>query len=322
MFDPSFEQRRQMNAQITSHIFMMRPVAFRYNNETASNNYYQKVVEGLDDSAAQKQAENEFDAMVVSLTYLGIDVTVISDTKVPDTPDSIFPNNWVSFHSDGTVGLYPMFAENRRKERNPQIIEEIGKKFQIRQTVDFSSSEEEQKYLEGTGSLLLDRQHKIAYAAISSRTHPELLENFSRTFDYKIVSFLSNQTVEGLRQPIYHTNVMMCLGETFAVICLESIDDAMEKFKVIESLQRSGKEIIEITEDQVNSFAGNMLQLKNEHEERFIVMSTAAFHSLTRQQKDALEKTNKIVHSSLDTIEACGGGSARCMMAEIFLPEK
>jgi len=311
-----------MNEQITSHIFMIRPVGFRYNDETAGNNYYQKVIEGLDNESAQIQAVNEFDAMVVSLRYLGIDVNVISDTKEYDTPDSIFPNNWVSFHSDGTVGLYPMYAENRRQERNPKIIKQLGEKFQVLQTVDFSSSESKNLFLEGTGSLLLDRQHKIAYAAISSRTHPELLEKFSRTFRYQVISFFANQTVEGVRQPIYHTNVMMCLGETFTVICLDSIDDEMEKFRVIETLKNSGKEIIEITEDQVSSFAGNMLQLKNENEERFIVMSSSAFKSLTKFQIDALQKTNKIVHSSLDTIEACGGGSARCMMAEIFLPEK
>jgi len=311
-----------MNDQITSHILMIRPINFRYNVETATNNYYQKVIDGLDDKSAQIKALEEFETIVRTLRYEGIDVTVISDTMEFDTPDSIFPNNWVSFHENGTVATYPMFAKNRQNERNPKIIEEIGEKFNISNFEDFSEHESEDKFLEGTGSMILDRQNKIVYAAISPRTHQSLLDEFSQKFGYKVVSFIANQTINGSRERIYHTNVLMALAETFCVICLESIDNEIEKFNVIESLQNTNKEIIDITEDQMNSFAGNMLQIKNNKEKRFAVMSTAAFEAFSKSQKSIIEVSSSIIHSSLDTIEACGGGSARCMMAEIFLSPK
>ncbi len=311
-----------MNDQITSHILMIRPINFRYNVETATNNYYQKVIDGLDDKSAQIKALEEFETIVRTLRYEGIDVTVISDTMEFDTPDSIFPNNWVSFHENGTVATYPMFAKNRQNERNPKIIEEIGEKFNISNFEDFSGHESEDKFLEGTGSMILDRQNKIVYAAISPRTHQSLLDEFSQKFGYKVVSFIANQTINGSRERIYHTNVLMALAETFCVICLESIDNEIEKFNVIESLQNTNKEIIDITEDQMNSFAGNMLQIKNNKEKRFAVMSTAAFEAFSKSQKSIIEVSSSIIHSSLDTIEACGGGSARCMMAEIFLSPK
>lgn len=301
---------------------MIRPINFRYNVETATNNYYQKVIDGLDDKSAQIKALEEFETIVRTLRYEGIDVTVISDTMEFDTPDSIFPNNWVSFHENGTVATYPMFAKNRQNERNPKIIEEIGEKFNISNFEDFSGHESEDKFLEGTGSMILDRQNKIVYAAISPRTHQSLLDEFSQKFGYKVVSFIANQTINGSRERIYHTNVLMALAETFCVICLESIDNEIEKFNVIESLQNTNKEIIDITEDQMNSFAGNMLQIKNNKEKRFAVMSTAAFEAFSKSQKSIIEVSSSIIHSSLDTIEACGGGSARCMMAEIFLSPK
>jgi hypothetical protein len=215
-----------------------------------------------------------------------------------------------------------MFAENRRGERDLGIIQLLSELYKVNEIVDFTEEELRGKFLEGTGSMLLDRTNKIVYAAISIRTNPELLRQFAEKFGYKVVSFTANQTVEGQRKAIYHTNVMMCLGERFCVICLDSIDDPEEKAAIIQSLKYSGKEIIEITEDQVSSFAGNMLQVCNDKGAALMIMSSVAYHSLSDNQRTALGKYGPIVHSSLDTIEACGGGSARCMMAENFLPEK
>ena len=308
--------------QITNTILMIRPVSFRMNEQTAVNNYYQKVLESLTPETVQFKALQEFDDFVEKLQAVGVNVIVINDTKETDTPDSIFPNNWISFHENGDVALYPMFAENRRLERREDILEtleELG--YQIKNVVDYTSAEEEKIYLEGTGSLLLDRVNGKAYCALSPRADEDLLIEFCEDFEFTPVSFVANQTLNGKRVPIYHTNVMMCLGEKFSVICLDSIDDKKERKEVIKHLKEDHKEIIAITEDQVNSFAGNMLQVLGSNNERYIVMSNSAFESLNKQQINQLEKHGKILYSSLDTIEACGGGSARCMMAEVFLPK-
>ena len=301
---------------------MIRPVNFRYNTETAGNNYYQKKIKGLSPDVAQERALEEFDNIVEKIMDQDVNVQVIEDTPIPDTPDAIFPNNWISFHQNGAVCTYPMFAENRREERDLGIVQLLSESYEVNELVDFTEEEIKGKYLEGTGSMLLDRTNKIVYATISARTNPELLQQFAEKFGYKVVSFTANQTIDGQRKAIYHTNVMMCLGEQFSVICLDSIDDPEEKAAIIQSLQYSGKEIIEITEDQVTSFAGNMLQVRNDKGVPLMIMSSAAYLSLSEKQRTTLEKYGPIVHSSLDTIEACGGGSARCMMAENFLPEK
>ena len=259
---------------------------------------------------------------VEKLRAVGVNVIVIDDTKEPDTPDSIFPNNWISFHENGTVALYPMFAENRRHERRADvldILEENG--FLIENIVDYSSAEEEEFFLEGTGSLLLDRVNRKAYCALSPRAEEDLVIEFCEDFEYTPVLFTSYQSVGEKRKAIYHTNVMMCLAEDFAVVCLNTIDDKKERKQLIKELKEDGKEIIAITEDQVNNFAGNMLQVKGANDERFIVMSASADKSLTAAQRTIIERHCKILSSSLDTIEACGGGSARCMMAEVFLPK-
>lgn len=309
--------------QITNTILMVRPVAFRMNEQTAVNNYYQKVLDGLLPATVQAKAQQEFDAYVDKLRGIGVNVVVIQDTKEPDTPDSIFPNNWISFHENGNVGLYPMYAENRRHERREDVLIELEKAgYHIENIVDYTSAEEEGIFLEGTGSLLLDRVNSKAYCALSPRADEELFIEFCEDFEYTPVIFKANQTVNGERKAIYHTNVMMCLAETFAVICLECIDDKKERENVKKHLKEDGKEIIIITEAQVNNFAGNMLQVKGTNDERFLIMSAAAHQSLTESQIKAIEKHCKIVSSSLDTIEACGGGSARCMMAEVFLPKK
>jgi hypothetical protein len=309
--------------QTTNTILMIRPVNFRMNEQTAVNNYYQKVLDNLLPETVNAKAQKEFDGFVEKLQKVGIQVIVVNDTKDTDTPDAVFPNNWISFHQNGSVALYPMFAENRRLERREDILEILESKgFLIYDIVDYTSAEDEAVFLEGTGSLLLDRIHKKAYCALSPRADEDLFIEFCEDFDYMPVWFTANQTVKGKRVPIYHTNVMMCLGETFAVICLSSIDDKKERKNVIQHLKENGKEIIDITEAQVNCFAGNMLQVKGANDALYLVMSQSAYDSLTNSQLEVLKKHNKaIVSSSLDTIEACGGGSARCMMAEVFLPK-
>ncbi len=300
---------------------MIRPVAFRMNEQTAVNNYYQKVLDGLLPATVNAKAQQEFDAFVEKLTAVGVDVTVVDDTLNPDTPDSIFPNNWISFHENGDLALYPMFAENRRLERREEILDLLEEKgFVIHNIVDYTSAEEDGFFLEGTGSLLLDRANAKAYCALSPRADEELFIEFCEDFDYAPVIFEAFQTVDSERKLIYHTNVMMCLGETFAVICSDCIDDKKERKMVLDNLKENGKEIILITEAQMNNFAGNMLEVRGANDKRYLVMSAAAHQSLTTKQIEQLEKHAEILSSSLDTIEACGGGSARCMMAEIFLP--
>jgi hypothetical protein len=301
---------------------MIRPVAFRMNEQTAVNNYYQKVLDNLLPATVNAKAQQEFDAFVTKLQAVGVDVTVVDDTLNPDTPDSIFPNNWISFHQNGDVVLYPMFAENRRSERREDILDMLEDKgFQIENIVDYTSAETDGFYLEGTGSLLLDRANGIAYCALSPRADEELFIEFCEDFDMAPVIFNAYQTINNERKLIYHTNVMMCLGTTFAVICVDCIDDKHERKFVLEQLKKSGKEVILISEEQVNNFAGNMLELVGANQQKLLVMSAAAHQSLTADQLAKLEKHAQIVSSSLDTIEACGGGSARCMMAEIFLPK-
>ena len=308
--------------QTTNTILMIRPVSFRMNEQTAVNNYYQESID-LKNAEINSKAQQEFDAYVEKLESFGINVVVVSDTKEFDTPDSIFPNNWISFHADGTVAIYPMYAENRRLERREDVLEELEKQgFLIENIVDYISAEEEQVFLEGTGSMILDRENKKAYCALSPRADEDLFIEFCEDFEYTPVVFTANQTVNNKREAIYHTNVMMCVAATFAVVCLSSIDDKKERKNVLKHLKEDKKQIIDITEEQVNNFAGNMLQVKGNNDEQFLVMSQAALDCLTESQKAQINKHCKIISSSLTTIETCGGGSARCMMAEVFLPKK
>nr|WP_234387117.1 arginine deiminase-related protein [Aquimarina sp. Aq78] len=291
------------------------------NEQTAVNNYYQETA-GIDPKAANIKAQQEFNQFVKVLREAGVQVIVIDDDPQNDTPDSIFPNNWVSFHANGDVGLYPMFAVNRRKERRPEVLDQIEVSgFEINNIIDYTSAEDEELFLEGTGSLVLDRVNRKAYCALSPRADEDLFIEFCEDFEYTPVIFTAYQTVNEKRLPIYHTNVMMGVGETFAVICLESIDDKKERKNLVNHLKDDGKEIIAITEDQVNNFAGNMLQVVGLGDKRYIVMSSAAFKSLTKDQIVKIEKHCAILHSDLNTIETLGGGSARCMMAEVFLPK-
>lgn len=309
--------------QTTNSILMIRPVAFRMNEQTAVNNYYQKVLDNLLPATVNAKAQQEFDVFVGKLRAVGVDVTVVDDKENSDTPDSIFPNNWISFHDNGDVALYPMFAENRRQERREDILDTLEEKgFIINNIMDYTSAEEDGFFLEGTGSLVLDRENGKAYCALSPRADEELFIEFCEDFEFTPVIFEAFQTVGKERKLIYHTNVMMCLGETFAVICADCIDDKKERKMVLDSLKGDDKEVILITEAQVNNFAGNMLEVKGTDDRRYLVMSTAAHQSLTKKQVAQLEEHVTILSSSLDTIEACGGGSARCMMAEIFLPRE
>jgi hypothetical protein len=308
--------------QTTNTILMIRPISFRMNEQTAVNNYYQKVIDNLLPETVNAKAQKEFDVYVEKLKAIGVNVVVVNDTEEYDTPDSIFPNNWISFHENGTVGLYPMFAENRRIERREDVLIELEKQgFKIENIVDYTSAEEEGFFLEGTGSLLLDRVNRKAYCALSPRADEDLFIEFCEDFEYTPVIFRANQTVNGKREAIYHTNVMMCLGETFAVICLACIDDKRERKNVIKHLEEDGKQVIIISEEQVNNFAGNMLQVKGKDDKLYVIMSQAAYDSLSEAQIKIIESHCDILSSSLDTIEACGGGSARCMMAEVFLPK-
>lgn len=311
-----------MRAQISNTILMIRPVNFRMNEQTAVNNYFQEDLH-LKNVEINRKAQEEFDAFVNVLRESGVNVIVVDDTKERDTPDSIFPNNWVSFHENGTICVYPMFAKNRRKERREDIFEVLEKEgFSINNIMDYTSAEEEGVFLEGTGSILIDRANQKAYCALSERAHEELFIEFCEDFDCFPVIFTAYQSVEGERLPIYHTNVMMAMAETFVVICLKSIDDKKERKSVVEHIKVDGREIIEITEEQLYHFAGNMLQVIGANNQRFMVMSTQAYKSLREDQIKAIEKHCGIIHSTLDTIESCGGGSARCMMAEVFLPKK
>lgn len=299
---------------------MIRPVDFQLNKETAVNNYFQKEI-NLSKEELNKNAQKEFDDFVDVLRQAGINIFVFDDLMENKTPDSIFPNNWVSFHENGNLALYPMFAESRRRERRMELLEGLEEKgFTLSQVYDYTAAEQEGVFLEGTGSLILDRQNKKAYCALSPRANEELLIEFCEDFEYMPIPFFANQTLEGKRLPIYHTNVMMCVTEKLAIVCFESIDDKKEQKLVTKSLKEDGKTIISITEDQMNNFAGNMLQVDSKNGDSYLVMSTSAYRSLTAQQIETIESHLKILHSPLDTIETLGGGSARCMMAEIFNP--
>lgn len=304
--------------QTTDTVLMIEPVAFGFNEQTAVNNYFQIQQEGN----VQGEALKEFNAFVEKLRAKDINVITIKDTLEPKTPDSIFPNNWVSFHADGKVVFYPMFAENRRLERRDDIINQIKEQFEVTEVIDYSGAEKDNLFLEGTGSMIFDHDNKLAYGSVSLRLDEGVFRKFCSDFGFQPVVFHSYQTAGEERLPIYHTNVMMCVADQFVVICLDCIDDESEKNNVIETIKNSGKELIEISEDQMQNFAGNMLQVQNKSGEKFLVMSQSAYKSLNRDQVSAIEKYCEIIYSDLEVIETNGGGSARCMLAEVFLPKK
>ena len=307
--------------QSTNSILMIRPNNFGYNEETALDNHYQN--QGSLEMDSNENAQKEFDNMVFNLRQNGISVYVFQDDDINYTPDSIFPNNWISFHENGDIGLYPMYAKNRRLERRPEVLEFLEEQgFGIENIVDYSGAESENKFLEGTGSMILDRENRIAYCSISNRSNEDLFIDFCEDFEFTPVLFNSFQSVGDERLPIYHTNVMMCVTMSYVVICLDSIDDKKQRKNVCEFIKKSEKELINISENQVEKFAGNMLELLNDKGESVLVMSKSAENSLSENQKNTITNYSKIISSDINTIELCGGGSARCMMAEIFLPKK
>ncbi|WP_346238080.1 citrulline utilization hydrolase CtlX [Niabella insulamsoli] len=297
----------------TSNLLMVRPSAFAFNPQTAVNNQFQKI--GVTLNVPQK-ALQEFDDLVDKLQLSGVQVTVVQDTPEPHTPDSIFPNNWVSFHEEGSMVIYPMFAENRRAERYKNVLPVIKDQFSVRSTIDLSEYERKQMFLEGTGSMVLDRDYHLAYACLSPRTSASAFYDFCDAMGYIPVIF---DAVDQDNLPIYHTNVMMCMADEYVVVCLDTIRDALQRQMLIDKFNDTGKEIIEISFEQMKNFAANMLQIENRSGDVFLVMSTKAYNTFTREQISLLQSFNPIIHAPLNTIEENGGGGARCMIAEIFL---
>lgn len=305
--------------QTTSNILMVRPANFGFNEETAASNAFQSKDQHLQANEIKQKAIEEFDAFVNKLRAKGVNVIVVQDTPEPLKPDAVFPNNWITFHQNGIIITYPMLSKSRRIERRDDIIDMLMDDFYISKKVELESYEEDGLMLEGTGSLILDRQNRLAYACLSPRTSLDLLKRFCEIADFEPVAF---HAVDGDNQEIYHTNVMMALGETFVVICLETVTDVQELAVLREKFSTTNKEIIEISLDQMMHFAGNMLQVRNEAGDTFLVMSSQAYGSLNKSQINQIEKHTQILHAPIPVIEKHGGGSVRCMMAEVFLPDK
>ncbi len=308
-----------MKKQITNTVLMVRPVRFRMNEETVVNNYFQEEMD-LKNEEINRQAQQEFDAFVHKLREVGVKVIGVDDIYEQNTPDSVFPNNWITFHQNGNVAIYPMFAENRRRERREDILDKVEEEgFLIENVYDYTDAEQENIFLEGTGAMVLDRVHRKAYCALSPRADEELFIEFCEDFEYTPVIFKAYQKVDGKQVPIYHTNVMMALGEDFAIVCLDTITDKSERKNLLHHLKEDKKEIISISPEQMCQYAGNMLQVQGKNS-TYLVMSDTAYNALTPQQIQTIEKYTQILHSNLETIETCGGGSARCMLAEVFNP--
>ena len=308
-----------MKKQITNTVLMVRPVRFRMNEQTVVNNYFQEEMD-LKNDEINRQAQQEFDVLVEKLRTVGVKVIVVDDIYEQNTPDSVFPNNWITFHQNGDVAIYPMFAENRRRERREDILDKVeAEGFDIENVYDYTDAEKENIFLEGTGAMVLDRVNRKAYCALSPRADEELFIEFCEDFEYTPVIFKTYQQVNNEQLPIYHTNVMMALGVDFAVVCLDTITDKSERKNLLHHLKEDKKEVINITPKQMEQYAGNMLQVQGK-DSTYLVMSDAAYNSLTPEQRETIEKHTAIIHSNLETIETCGGGSARCMLAEIFNP--
>lgn len=307
-----------MSQQSTKHIFLVKPANFGFNNETAQSNAFQNTIKESNTSL-NEVVLTEFNDFENTLISNGVNVIVFNDTSTPINPDAIFPNNWISLHENGKVIIYPMLAPNRRTEVNEDFINQIATCFKIKELVDLRHYESQNRFLEGTGSIVFNHKAKIAYACLSERTDKKIFEEVCEILGYQPISFKS---VDSNNNPIYHTNVMMCIGTKFATICLESIKDNVEKEKVISSLKKSGLAIVDITYQQLKNFAGNMLELTNKDNNKIVALSQSAFNSLTNSQKQVIERNAKLLPLCIPTIETIGGGSARCMIAEIFLKKK
>lgn len=309
-----------MRQQTTPHILMVRPANFGFNEETAANNAFQSRDGRLSPTEMRERAMQEFDGFVAQLRAAGVDVLVANDSETPVKPDAVFPNNWVTFHQEGYVVTYPMYAPTRRLERSDAIIEQVLQQgYHADRRLGFEHYEQQNRFLEGTGSIIFDHQHRLAYACLSPRTDPDLLEELCQAMGYQKVVFHST---DDNGQDIYHTNVMMALGETFVVICLDSLQDKTERKMLEDTFHKTGKEIVDISLAQMNAFAGNMLQVRNTEGQTILVMSSQAYRALVPAQIEQLKKHTRLLHAPIDTIETYGGGSARCMMAEVFLPTR
>ncbi len=309
----------QKESQLATAVLMIRPARFESNPLTAASNRFQHA-QDISVEAQQEAAVSQFDDLRRLLQDNGIQVVCIEDTFEPHTPDSIFPNNWISFHADGTVVLYPMEATNRRPERRDDIIDDLGSKygFHVTRTIDLSAHELDGRYLEGTGSMVLDRANRIAYACLSSRTHLDVLGDFAQQLDYEVLAF---DATDRTGVPIYHTNVLMNIGETLAIICADALPRDEQKMAVLTSLQKTGHTVLSISPAQMEAFAGNMLELRNAHGERLLAMSEQVSDSLTKKQRETVEAHSKVISVPIDDIENSAGGSVRCMLAEIHLPK-
>jgi hypothetical protein len=303
--------------QSTHTIMMVRPANFGYNQETAANNLFQTEDGSLSTDEIRRLAQEEFDEMVKKIRSKDIEVIVVEDTLEPLKPDAIFPNNWISFHEDGRVVTYPMYSPLRQQERRVDVLDLFRERFALKEWIQMEKAERIYQYLEGTGSLVLDRVHRIAYACVSERTHPDQLKEFARLMDYEVVDFHS---ADRNGDPVYHTNVVMSIGERFALICMESVKAPEEKKKLYEHFRLTGKEVIEISLEQMHAFAGNLLQLRSRESKNIIVISRAGYDSLSEDQKTRLSKHGELLPVAIPTVEKYGGGSARCMIAEVFYP--
>ena len=317
-FKVSIPEAQTHEAQSAAAVLMIRPVRFESNPQTLGSNAFQSVPAAAP-AELQARALAEFDALVAALEASGVQVCVFVDTPEPHTPDAVFPNNWVSFHADGRVVLYPMEAENRRQERRLDVIESLEREhgFHVSEITDLSWHERDGVFLEGTGSLVLDRVNRIAYACLSSRTQLDALGDFAQRLDYEVVAF---EAVDRGGRPIYHTNVLMMVGERLAVICIDAIPDAGQRRAVLDSFARTGHEVLTISFEQLERFAGNMLELRGREGGRLVAMSQQAYDSLTEEQRERLRANGELVNCAIDTIEKSAGGSVRCMLAEIHLP--
>jgi hypothetical protein len=305
--------------QQTPHsLFMVRPANFGFNEQTAATNSFQRSTED-DQAIVHRAALKEFDAMVDLLKENHIELVVFEDTKDPIKPDAIFPNNWMSVHEDGKLILYPMLTQNRRQERRPEFVQMLRDKFSIKDIIDFSAEERNKKVVEGTGSLVFDHVNKIAYASRSERTDENLAKEIAKRLGYTLIVF---DAVDQHGKSIYHTNVLMCVGEKFVVLCLDAITKDEDQELVLNSFSNTGHKVVAISYAQMASFAGNMLEVKNKKGEPFVLLSLQAFNSLIPGQIDAITQFADLLPINIQTIETHGGGSVRCMVGGIHAPKK
>ena len=305
------------HAQSTDSVLMIRPGRFYPNPETAADNAFQRDA-NQDLDALTLVARNEFDTAVQLLRTAGVNVHVFEDTAEPEKPDAVFPNNWISTHHDGRIALFPMYSNLRRRERRQDIVEGLRKHYRVTEVIDYSAFEDEGCYLEGTGSLVFDHLNKFVYVSLSNRSNPKLIQRFADDFSYEPVTFTS---IGSNGQPIYHTNVMMCMGTAFAMVGLNVIPNKAERQELRARLEKTGKEIVELSADQIANFAGNAIELHNQSGEKLLVLSNRAVRTLTEEQRKTLTRYARLLALELPTIEL-GGGSARCMMATIHLPPR